>query len=282
MSTATSQRIFAPFEVKARNDEARTFEGLAAAFTIDTDGDVIHRGAFANTLAEWKSSGRVLPLMDRHAAKLNPAFNVTEHTLGKLIAAEERDEGLWARFQIAKTRAGDDLLALLKDGMVEGLSIGFNPIKPERDAKGIRHIRDLHLGEISVVTWGAHPDTLVNLASVKTRLPDMEPAELGDLYSSVVAQVIQRKAEPDMKTWIDENHKSIRSQNGHLLRDAPPAEAAAAPAEEKAETPETPPAPAADATTANVKTEDEYLYGEALHQRMLRLRVTTAMMGAKT
>lgn len=180
MSTKALPRIFAPFEVKARNDDARTFEGIAAAYTEDLGGDVIHPGAFKRTLAEWKSAGRVLPLMDHHPMTLNPTFSVTQHTLGKLLDAEEREDGLWAKFQVSKTRAGDDLLALLRDGMVEGLSIGYKAVNPERDDMGRRHLREIRLDEISVVTYGMNPDALVNLSSVKSVLAGLDREHLSD------------------------------------------------------------------------------------------------------
>lgn len=177
METKT-RHFFAPFTLKAQDDGARTFEGESSVFTLDETKDIIHPGSYKRTLDHWKASGRVIPLMDYHSYKLNPSHSVTQHTLGKMVDAEERGDALWTRFQIAKTRAGDDLQALLRDGMVEGLSVGFKPIVAGRDEKGVRHIRELQLLEVSVVTFGAHPDALVDLASVKALVDALKDGSL--------------------------------------------------------------------------------------------------------
>lgn len=160
-------RLCIPMEVKGRDDSERTFEGLSAAYSVDLGKDRIHPGAFKRTLDHWRQSGRVIPLLDQHAAMKNPVHSVTQHTLGKMLEAEERDTGLWTRFKVAATKAGDDLLALLRDGMVEGLSIGYDAVNPEH-AGGIRHLKEIKLGEVSVVTFGMNPDALIIPGSVKS------------------------------------------------------------------------------------------------------------------
>jgi uncharacterized protein len=225
-------RIFAPFELKAQDTGARTFEGRAAAFTLDTGGDVIHPGAFAKSLQDWATTGRVIPLLDNHPMIFQPqTHSVVRGTLGKMIEAAEGEDGLWAKFAVANTAAGNDLQTLLKDGMVEALSIGYKAVNPERDGNGVRHLREVKLQEISVVTWGMHPDTLIDMSSVKAALAEMDPQHLSD-----------------------EDRRELRrlaSRIGHLLRDAPPADAADAATDGKAvAVPEAPPEKA-DAPTAD-------------------------------
>ena len=122
MTAPTHDATFAPFEVKAADVETRTFAGLAATWDEDLGGDVIQKGAFTRTLDHWRAAGgrRVIPLVDNHAYKLksNPSFR---DIVGKLEDAREEDSGLWKRYAVARTQAGDDLLALAKDGMVTGL-----------------------------------------------------------------------------------------------------------------------------------------------------------------
>src|SRR5689334_18254856 len=80
------------FTMKAIDDDARTFEGLASTWDLDLGGDVIHQGAFKKSLAEWKSSGKVLPLLDSHNY-----FSVLS-AVGKLEAAKETKAGLWTKW----------------------------------------------------------------------------------------------------------------------------------------------------------------------------------------
>jgi HK97 family phage prohead protease len=166
----TLTALAAPFEVKASDAEARTFEGLASTWERDTGNDVIHKGAFARTLDHWKSAGGrvVVPLIDQHAyqMKKSPSFR---DIVGKLVAAEERPEGLWTRYQVARTAAGDDLLTLVKEGMVTGLSIGYQAVPNATDYKGgVRHLKEVKLREVSVVIFPMNEGALVDPLSVKS------------------------------------------------------------------------------------------------------------------
>jgi HK97 family phage prohead protease len=131
---------------------------------------VIHKGAFARTLDHWKSAGGrvVVPLIDQHAyqMKKSPSFR---DIVGKLVAAEERPEGLWTRYQVARTAAGDDLLTLVKEGMVTGLSIGYQAVPNATDYKGgVRHLKEVKLREVSVVIFPMNEGALVDPLSVKS------------------------------------------------------------------------------------------------------------------
>src|SRR5690606_28663430 len=115
----------------------------------------IHQGAFAATLRDWKKSGRIIPLLDQHSY-----FSVIQTRLGKLLDAKEIPDGLWTKWKVFETTAGNDLMALLREGGVDGLSIGFNIGKAdweqdsEADTPRIRHIREVDLVEVSAVNWG--------------------------------------------------------------------------------------------------------------------------------
>lgn len=196
----TTARATLPFELKAQDDDARTFEGLSAAWSLDSGGDVIHPGAFKRTLDHWRESGRLIPLLDQHSAMRNPTHSVTRHTLGKMVEAEERAEGLWSRFQVAKTRAGDDLQALLRDGMVTGLSIGYAAINPERGEGGVRHLRELKLGEVSVVTFGMNADALIDTDSVKSIDDVSEALKEGRLTVDQIRALLSESDPPEEGT----------------------------------------------------------------------------------
>lgn len=163
MSTHTA---VAPFETKASNTRERTFEGLASTFgNIDFGGDTVVPGAFTKTLAEWRSSGRSLPLLDQHDYS-----SVVRTRLGKLVDARETSEGLWVKFKVFRTRAGDDLVAMLEDEGVDGLSIGYQVEDSEPitiGSKSARALKTVSLREISAVHWGMDPHALINTQSVK-------------------------------------------------------------------------------------------------------------------
>lgn len=66
---------------------------------------------------------------------------------------------LYIRGKISPTARGRDAIVLLADGVVNELSIGFDVPDGgvETDEKGIRHLTDIELYEISLVTMAANP-----------------------------------------------------------------------------------------------------------------------------
>lgn len=158
-------KAYAPFAVKQVNVEDRTFSGLASTWEIDLDEEVVEKGAFAKTLSEWRASNgrRIIPLMDWHNRQsVRAAF-------GRLEEAEETDEGLDSTFSVLKSNDGDEYLARIEQGYLNGLSIGFFPIKtkPETrmvdgEEREIRVIQEVKLMEVSLVVWGANPGALID------------------------------------------------------------------------------------------------------------------------
>jgi uncharacterized protein len=87
--------------------------------------------------------------------------------------------------------------SLLKAGVVKGLSIGYDTVKDSRDEAGVRHLEELRLWEVSVVTFpmnesatvsnvkslddarrvlseaAAHPEDADTIAAVRSLLKDI-------------------------------------------------------------------------------------------------------------
>jgi len=87
---------------------------------------------------------------DRVHFKFNHGGNVSDW-IGRGLAFSESDEGLDGEFRIVAGAIGDHALALVDDGIMSGLSVGFAPLGRERrDASGTI-IRDrCHLVEVSL------------------------------------------------------------------------------------------------------------------------------------
>ena len=168
------------FEVKETDDEARTFTGLASTWDMDLGGDIIHRGAFRDTLKEWQADGRALPLLDSH----NAAGSV-ENVIGKMVEAKETQEGLMATFQLMQGDAkAEAVYRRIKEGYVDGLSIGYEALaweKPDEDEKKAgawRVLKKVNLMEVSVVLWPMN--TGARIADVKSAVRSMEDDALSD------------------------------------------------------------------------------------------------------
>jgi hypothetical protein len=159
--------LFRAFEVKAVDDAERTFTGLAGAFSQDQGGDVILPGAFKRTLADWKRSKKVMPLMDSHN------YGSVRAVIGKMLSAAETADGLEATFQVIDGPDGDEVFRRIKGGFIDGLSIGYRAIEQrapteEQQREGIwRFLKEIALREISVVVWPMNVDARIDTATVK-------------------------------------------------------------------------------------------------------------------
>ena len=86
-----------------------------------------------------------------------------KHPIGIWTYLSEDKRGLYAEGRLALgVRQADEAYLLLKEGILENLSIGFRTVKAVRDktTKG-RLLLDIDLIEISLVTFGANSRALV-------------------------------------------------------------------------------------------------------------------------
>jgi HK97 family phage prohead protease len=146
-----------PLEAKSLDDGV--FEGYASLFNREDLGhDVITPGAFRESLAS-RGAQRIKMLFQHDPAE----------PIGVWDEIREDTRGLYVRGRlmtaVAKAR---EVLALMRAGALDGLSIGFKTVKARRDAAtGVRRLDKVDLWEISVVTFPMLPGARVE--SVKTR-----------------------------------------------------------------------------------------------------------------
>ena len=133
------------FRPRTRIDDDGMVEGYASLFgEVDAARDMMMPGAFSRTL---KSRGlRRIPMLFQH----DPSEPV-----GVWLELVEDFRGLRARGKLIPDVArARELLALLRAGAIDGLSIGFRTVRGRIDpASRVRRILDLDLWEISIVTF---------------------------------------------------------------------------------------------------------------------------------
>jgi len=193
----TIERKSFPFQLeeKGLDPEARTIKGYAAITgNIDDGEDVIDKGALKKTLAEqgprvkvfyihdfWEPIGRPI-VTDDDVLMLQ---EVPRAKLPKLIRDRypEATGGLYSEFHVSPTRRGNDALALVRDSVLDEMSIGFDVVKFEMeetsDGRTIRHLKEIRLWDISLVPLA------MNAAAIVT---DLKLAEL--------AQELQKQMGP--------------------------------------------------------------------------------------
>jgi len=219
----TAAKSVVPFAVKASDDGARTITGLAAAWTQDSYDDVIEPGAFARTLGRWRAAqkSRPIPLIDQHD------YSTSRAVIGKMTDAEETAEGLLATFEfIADDPDADAVYRRVKGGFITGLSIGYRAIRWEYEQKPggdewerIRHIKEVQLLEVSVVTYPANDDArieavksfaLLTAALKSGNLTSAQRAELralldgSDASLPIIAPAAETQQPADAAPLVDE------------------------------------------------------------------------------
>lgn len=170
------QRFEVAAEWKFAGDAAAmTFSGYGAVFNnVDSYGDVLAPGAFAESLRESKGSGVWPAMLLQHGGGfMGSAEDMTP--IGIWTAMEEDSHGLKIEGKLADTQRGRDLYTLMKmqpRSAINGLSIGYTPVewatrtKPEEPRRTLKRVK---LWEVSPVTFPANPKARVT--DVKTAAP---------------------------------------------------------------------------------------------------------------
>lgn len=182
-------------ELKLAGDaaEGMTFSGYGAVFNnIDSYGDMIVPGAFADTLHQAKNSGRWPAMLAQHGG-----WGVTAEDMmpiGIWTDLAEDGVGLKVTGKLADTPRGREAYALLKMDprpAIDGLSIGYiakayEPRSKPEDPR--RKLTKLDLLEVSLVTFPANPKA--RTMSVKS----MSDTEFRELKHEIEAALTTRGA----------------------------------------------------------------------------------------
>lgn len=129
-------------ELKILGEDTGMFEGYGSVFgNVDQGQDIVQSGAFTASLQK-----RMPALLWQH----DPSMPI-----GKYTEAKEDAHGLYVKGELnLGTQAGKEAYALLKQGALKGLSIGFKCLQDAYDSQsGIRNIIMADLFEVSMVTF---------------------------------------------------------------------------------------------------------------------------------
>ena len=132
------------------------FSGYASLFGVaDLSGDVVAPGAFRVSLQRRGAAG--VRMLWQH----DPA-----EPIGRWLSIEEDGKGLRVvgelNREVARAR---ELSALIREGALDGLSIGFRADRATRGARGGRRLVSVDLWEISLVTFPMLPQARVQAAA---------------------------------------------------------------------------------------------------------------------
>ena len=171
------------FQVKAVNDEQGLIEAYGSVFNnVDQGDDIVRPGAFKRTINNSKS--RVNAGKAKYLATMLWNHD-TEHFLpiGGWYDLKEDKNGLLSKGQIVlATQLGKDVYELIKSGVINEFSIGYDI--PTGGALwnselGARELKELRLWEISPVVFAMNQEAL--LVGVKKNVMT-EKKDFSDRY----------------------------------------------------------------------------------------------------
>lgn len=165
-------------KISLAENETRTIEGLAVPYERETK---LAPGYYETIAADaYQPDGGVgqVKLLWRHGEVIGAG------------TATSGPDGVTIHARLSQTSAGDDAYQLLKDGVVDSLSIGFIPLEYEEtwNDDGSLHVRQklIDIKEVSLVPWPAYDDAKVTKVREKTQREETSKMDTSTLETEVM------------------------------------------------------------------------------------------------
>lgn len=162
-----NNELTSKFELKSLSEPVSgfaTFSGYASVFDyVDSQMDIVVKGAFTKCLEK------------RPNVKMLWQHNMQD-LIGRYTKMVEDSKGLYVEGEIClDAPKGMGCYALMKQGSLDSLSIGFVTKDYEYLANGVRAIKEVDLFEISPVTFPANDMAMIhNVKSIVISQPNMK------------------------------------------------------------------------------------------------------------
>ena len=147
-------------EAKADGDNG-SIVGYAATWTREPDsyGDVIVKGAFAESIAAIQAEGKAIPLLWNH-----DSYNLNSY-IGTVTDLEEDDHGLKFAATFDSTDEAQRARELAMDGRLCKFSFAYDVLEQAEimldENRRANELRKLNIHEVSLVMYPANRDTSV-------------------------------------------------------------------------------------------------------------------------
>jgi len=144
-------------EIKKLSPNGAKIKVLASAFgMLDLQHEIVDPGAFAASLAAHRRAGTQPKMLWQHD---------THEICGLWTSLAEDSKGLMAEgLVLDSVQRGKEAIALLEAGAELGCSIGFRAVR-DRVINKVRHLQEVDLLEISLVTFPSSPGTRIHLST---------------------------------------------------------------------------------------------------------------------
>jgi hypothetical protein len=191
-------------ECKLANDSAGTFSGYGAVFgNVDSYGDVIEPGAFKDTLSAWRAKGKLPKMLLQHGGVGLTSEDMLP--IGQWTEMSEDAKGLKVsgRLFAMNTDLSQRVYEGLKSGELDSLSIGYQTEASRdtvKDGITTRHLTEIKLWEVSIVTFPANDKALIS--GVKAFTPQQLRSLEATLRDGGLSQANAVTAISGFKAWL--------------------------------------------------------------------------------
>ena len=145
-----SKVIYKQGEIRDIDENLVIVKGYGSIFgNVDSDNDIIDKGAYRRTI---KNNGKRVKYIYQH--------DITK-PIGKMRELYEDDKGLGFVAEVPKTTFGNEVLELMKYGVIDENSVGIMPVKKDFNDDGVRVIKEVKLFEISAVTLASNEEAKI-------------------------------------------------------------------------------------------------------------------------
>ena len=145
-----SMVIYKQGEISDIDENLGIVKGYGSIFgNVDSDNDIIDKGAYRRTI---KNNGKRVKYIYQH--------DITK-PIGKMRELYEDDKGLGFVAEVPKTTFGNEVLELMKYGVIDENSVGIMPVKKDFNDDGVRVIKEVKLFEISAVTLASNEEAKI-------------------------------------------------------------------------------------------------------------------------
>ena len=174
------------FEARLADTEERTITGLAVPY-----------GQEANIGGQYKERFDAGAIDNVDDVKL---FYAHEEPIGKVISGRDTDGGYEITAKISQTPRGEEVLTLMRDGVLNKFSVGFVPVEDRWENNNSTVTRTkVSLKEVSVVAFPAFTGATIN--EVRN---DVEAIDAPDEVQEKESSLMSENIELDVRTALDE------------------------------------------------------------------------------
>lgn len=142
-------------ELNGNQDDVFHIRGYASVFNnVDSYGDIVERGAFAETIDLFNRGEKTIPVLLNHSAR---------DFTGLTYKIEEQEKGLFCDLGIApELTVAAEMIKGVKRGILREFSIGYWLKNWYIDKDDYWHLTNIDLREISVVTFAANDQAKIS------------------------------------------------------------------------------------------------------------------------